>query len=378
MKVVQVCAVDFTAYHLLAPLLRGCRDAGWTAVFACADGPLAARLREEGFTHLAVRIPRSVSPLQLARATLELAAQLRRETPDIVHTHTPFGGVVGRAAARLTGGARVVHTFHGLPFLGDEPRGLVERAFHVVEQCLARGTDLFFSQAAGDRPRAVRLGIARARDTVVIGNGVDIRRFRPDPDRRARARAHLGIGAGDVVVISVARLVREKGVIELADAALRIADPRLHVLLVGSALTSDRSDVSGQLDAHPVTPTLGRRWRRLGYQADVAELLQAADIFVLATYREGLPRSVIEAMATGLPVVASDIPACRELVSDDVGILFPVSDVSALTAALKTLIDDPERREAMGRAARDRAVAAHDERLIVARQVELLTQLARR
>lgn len=377
MKVVQVCAVDFTAYHLLAPLLRGCRDAGWTALFACADGPLAARLREEGFAHLPVHIPRSISPFQLARATLELADHLRRERPDIVHTHTPVGGIVGRAAARLTGGVRVAHTFHGLPFLEDEPHGVAERAFLVVERFLARGTDLFFSQAAGDCPRALKLGIARASDTVVIGNGVDTHRFRPDGEIRARLRARLGIRPGDVVVISVARLVREKGMLELADAALRIANPRVHVFLVGSALSSDRSDVSVQLDVHPVTASFGPRWRRLGYQTDVAELLQASDIFVLATYREGLPRSVIEAMAVGLPVVASDIPACRELVSDEVGLLFPVRDVSALTAALESLIDDPPRREAMGRAARARAVATHDERLIVARQVELLAQLAR-
>jgi glycosyltransferase involved in cell wall biosynthesis len=377
MRVLQVCAVDFTAYHLLGPLLRACRDAGWTAEFACSDGPLAAKLRAEGFVHRRIPITRSASPLRLLLAMLRLAASLRRDRPDVVHTHTPVGGLVGRGAAVLAGGIRIAHTFHGLPLVGDEPSGVVERAFLVAERALAHGTRLFLSQAQGDAPRAVRLGIARAEDLVVIGNGVNVDRFAPDHAARQLARARLGLPDDAVVAVCVARLVREKGVLDLADAAVRVAHPALHVLLVGAALASDRTDVSPELDGHAAVRSLGSRWRRLGYRPDVEELLRAADIFVLPSYREGLPRSVIEAMASGLPVIASDIPACRELVDDATGILFPRGNVDALAGALDVLIADPGRRRAMGATARERALARHDERAIVARQVVLLSDLAR-
>src|SRR5258708_26125967 len=114
----QICAVDFTAYRLLGPLLRASRDDGWTVEFACADGPFAARLRDEGFAHRRIPMTRSTSPRRQAIATIALARSLREDPPDLIHTHTPAGGLVGRAAAALVFGGPVRHTFHGLPFPG--------------------------------------------------------------------------------------------------------------------------------------------------------------------------------------------------------------------------------------------------------------------
>jgi glycosyltransferase involved in cell wall biosynthesis len=375
-RLVQVCAADFTAYHLLGPLIRAARDTGWDVQFACSDGPLAAKLRDEGFRHRRVAITRSASPLRLAAAALRLAASFRADRPDIVHTHTPIGGIVGRAAAALAGGVRVVHTFHGLPLLHDEPRGWFERAFLLIERLLARRTDLFFSQARGDVARAVRFGIARAADTVVIGNGVDVTRFAPDPSIRRAERAGLGIAEDDVVVLSVSRLVREKGLLDLAEAGLRLSHIPVRFLVAGAALPSDRTDVTRQLAEHPVAAALGERWRLLGYRADVDALLRAADIFVLPSYREGLPRSVIEAMASGLPVIATRIPACAELVDDGAtGLLVPTADPVALAHAIAELAADRGRRDEMGSRARARALNKHDERAIVARQLELIEKL---
>lgn len=376
-RIVQVCAVDFTAYHLLRPLLHACRDAGWVTEFACADGPLARRLRDEGFAHRAIPMTRSASP-QLAAATAALAVSLTRDRPDLVHTHTPAGGIAGRAAAAVARVPGIVHTFHGLPFLGTRPRG-IERAFLGVERLLARQTDLFFSQAEGDGARAAELGIARIADTVVIGNGVDLKRFAPDAVGRSRVRAALGLAEDDVAMVYVGRLVREKGLIELAEAALSLRDlPRVHVLIAGASLSSDRTDVTAELDRHAVVRSLGARWCRLGYRDDVYALLKAADMFVLPSYREGLPRSVIEAMATGLPVVATDIPACRELIEEGAsGVLVPPRDAPALAAALRSLAADAATRARWGAYGRELAEERHDERAVVARQIEHLARVAR-
>lgn len=379
MRILQVCAVDFTAFHLLRPLMLGLRQATWTVEFACADGPGAASLREEGFRHRPVPMSRAASPLAQLRAAIVLAASLRSDPPDVIHTHTPAGGLAGRGAAILAGHRAIAHTFHGLPLLPGR-LGPQERAFLVAERAVARRTSLFFSQAAGDVERAIALGIARRDAITVIGNGVDTTRFAPDPADRPLIRAELNIPPEALVVLMVSRTVHQKGVIDLADAALRLAgDPRLHIVLAGSALPSDRDDATRALDDHPVVRALGERWHRLGYREDVDRLLHAADLFALPSHREGLPRSVIEALSSGVPVIVSDIPACRELVSHGVeGLVTPVADADALATSIARMLTDAVGRTEMGRRARQAALERHDERAIVARQAELLERLVQR
>lgn len=374
MRMLQVCAVDFTAYHLLGPLLRAARVAGWDVEFACADGPFATQLREEGFTFRRIPMARSASP-RLAAAAVSLAWTLRERPVDLIHTHTPAGGIVGRLAA-LGWHGPVVHTFHGLPFEG-RPNGLVEHGFVIAERLLARRTTFFFSQAAGDVPRAAALGICRPADVLVIGNGVDLARFRPDPDARRLLRSELGIPERAVVCVTVSRLVREKGLLELAAAATRLMDRTdLYFVIVGDALPSDRTSVTHELARHEVVDRLGARWRLLGHRPDVARLLKMADVFVLPTYREGLPRSIVEAMATGLPVVATDIPACRELVrAGKTGILVPPRDAAALARAIASLAADAATRATMATEARAVAVAEHDERRVLDLQLNVFRRL---
>jgi glycosyltransferase involved in cell wall biosynthesis len=254
-----------------------------------------------------------------------------------------------------------------------------ERLFLLTERALARRTTYFFTQAQHDGPRAVALGIARSADMLVIGNGVDVQRFSPGPAARERTRRDLGVADDAIVVVAVARLVREKGLLDLADAALRAPDRRLHYAIVGDALPSDRTGIAAELDSHPVVRALGPRWHRLGHRTDVEEVLRAADVFVLPSYREGLPRSIIEAMSTGIPVVASDIPACRELVREgETGLLVPLADPVRLADAISQLATDPEARRLMGERARAVTLAEHDERRIVAQQLDVYRRLLTR
>ena len=350
-----------------------------TVEFACAKGPWTAALEAEGFRYRPMPISRARSVGAQVRASLAFARSVHADRPDLIHTHTPIGGLVGRLGSLAVPDVPVAHTFHGLP-LREDARSLTERAFLTAERMLARRTAFFFSQASGDASQAVRLGVARTEDLLVIGNGIDLERFAPDSAERATVRAELGLSADDVLVTTVGRLVREKGHLDIADAALACADlGSMHVAIVGEALPSDRDPVTGALDAHPVVARLGPRWHRLGYRADVQRVLRASDVFVLASYREGLPRTVIEAMATGLPVIASNIPACRELVEPGVvGLLVPPGRPTDLAAAIRRLVTGAASRRAMGERARQTAVTRHDERDVVARQIPVLERLARR
>jgi glycosyltransferase involved in cell wall biosynthesis len=148
----------------------------------------------------------------------------------------------------------------------------------------------------------------------------------------------------------------------------------VHLWVAGDRLASDHADaIDGALAEVEADPSLRARVHLLGQRDDIADLLRAADIFTLPSHREGMPRSIIEAMMTGLPVVATDIRGCREEVLDgETGLLIPVGDPAALRDALARLAGDPALRHSMGAAGRDRALALYDETRVIARQLELL------
>jgi glycosyltransferase involved in cell wall biosynthesis len=169
----------------------------------------------------------------------------------------------------------------------------------------------------------------------------------------------------------VGRLVAEKGYPELLAA---IADVDADLWVVGDRLDSDHAgSIDAAIRAVASDPVRAARVRFLGYRADVPALMRAADMFVLPSHREGMPRSIIEAMLTGLPVVATDIRGSREeVVPEETGLLVPVNDPAALAAALSRLARDPALRARMGAAGLDRARDLYDERKVVARQLALM------
>jgi len=170
-----------------------------------------------------------------------------------------------------------------------------------------------------------------------------------------------------VVVTAVSRLVRHKGYPELLTA---MRDVPAELWVVGERLNSDHGE---DMEPYFAASGLGPRARRLGYRADVADVLAASDIFVLPSHFEGLPMSVIEAMLCGLPVVATNIRGPREQVVDgETGLLVPPATTAPLAEALRHLAADPAMRARMGAAGRDRAVALYDETAVVGRTLDVL------
>ncbi len=373
MKILQVCAVDFTLYHFLVPLVRGMANAGHEVVAACGDGPLAARVRAEGIRVEAVTFARSLFGLRRHwRAYKSLLGLLRRERFDMVHVHTPVAALIGRLAARRARVSRIVYTAHGFYFHEHMPawkRGL----FVALEWVGGRFTDVLFTQAEEDAATARRLNLCRGRVIEAIGNGVDTNRFRPleNVAERVAVRANFSTATDAVVIAVVGRLVAEKGYRELFEA-MRQVDAILWV--IGERLGTDHAqDIGVEIDAARDDPVLATRIRMLGQRTDVETILQGADIFVLPSHREGMPRSIIEAMMTGLPVVATDIRGSREEVVDgETGLLVPVRDAAALAKALNQLVADADRRQGMGAAGRARAHDLYDENKVIARQLRLL------
>jgi glycosyltransferase involved in cell wall biosynthesis len=196
----------------------------------------------------------------------------------------------------------------------------------------------------------------------LLGNGVDLARFDPagvDGATRATVRDEMGAGDGDVVCGVVGRLVWEKGYREVleAAAALRERAPNVRVVIVGPE-DPDKADGVRPSDLRGVT------W--LGHRDDMAAVYGAMDVYVLASYREGFPRSAMEAAAMGLPVIATDIRGCRQVVDDGVtGRLVPPRDAAALTEAVATVAGDAALRERMGAAARVKATREFDQQRVI-------------
>jgi len=365
MKVLEVVNVDFSLRHFLWPLMRGLRARGHEVIGACAEGPLLDAVRADGFDVRAVPMARSLNPIAQLRAFRALRALIREVKPDLVHGHMPISGFLARLAARMEGVPRVAYTCHG--FLFNQTGPAWKRGVSVAMEWIGgRMTDVFMAVNGAEAEDARRLGIHR--NPVAIGNGRDPAVFHPDPEARARIRAALGTPQDAVVITIVSRLVRAKGHPELLEAMKDVPGAMLWV--VGERLPTDHD---ADLEPYFRAADLGERLVRLGYRSDIPAVLAATDIFVLPSHFEAMPMSVIEAMMTGLPVVATDTRGPREqVVAEETGLLVPPMQVAPLAAALRRLAADPALRARMGEAGRRRALARFDEAAVLARTLDLL------
>jgi glycosyltransferase involved in cell wall biosynthesis len=369
-----------TVRVLLMPQLRALREAGYAVTAISAPGEFAAEIEAEGIVFLPwVNATRAWDPWSDLRAFAELGAILRRGGFDLVHTHNAKPGVMGRIAARMVGVPCVVNTIHGFDAtLDDPPRRRV--AFMGLEWMAAQFSDMELFQGRSDLLRAKRLAMKASSKTRFLGNGTDLARFRPDgvdQEQRKAFRRDLRIPGEAPVVGMVGRLVAEKGYRELFMAApdVRTFVPEARFIVIG-----ERDEVK----ADGITEVEMKQAESdgvsfLGWRADMPELFAAMDVFTLPSWREGVPRSAIEAAATGLPMVLSDIPGCRQVCRPGIdGFLVPARDPVALASALRTLLADEDLRTRMGGAARGHAEAHFDERDVVRRVLEVYDGVLRR
>ena len=315
------------------------------------EGSLVPSALDQGVEpQLVPSLRREVNPLLDSIALAKLVGMFRRGGFDLVHTHSSKAGVLGRLAARLAGVPVVVHTVHGWGF-NDRQRPLVNRSFTALERWCARFTDALVTVTPRDTDVGLSRGIGEPALYTTIRSGIDLARFGSPQRSREEMRAELGLAGHHRVAVSVMRLVPQKAPLDLIDGAGRLlADlPDARILIVGDgplrALVEDRCRALG----------LGNRIVFTGLRSDVPELLAAADVLVLASLWEGLPRVIPQAMAAGLPVVATAVAGNAEAVADGVtGVLVPPRDPAALASALSVLLADPARSRAMGAAARAR------------------------
>lgn len=365
--VLHVAAVEYTATKLLVPQLCDLRARGFDARLACApDGPEFDRSLAP-FQPISLSFPRSPRPASMAAACARLVRILRDLQPDLLHLHAPAAALPTRMMPRwlIPRRTRVLYTVHGFAHVWDG-RGWRDRALERVERMLAPHTDMLLFQSTEDLDQTRSHGYRT--QLRYLGNGVEDQWF-AIPSRQAPSRPFR--------LLFVGRLIKEKGLLDLFDAL--VAVPDVHLTVAGAELPTDRDGVEEVLRERASGTALSGRVTFVGMvdKAQMQSLVAGSDALVLPSYREGVPRSLIEGFAAGRPAVATAVRGCRELVEDGVtGFLVPPGRPDRLAQALRAMSDLPDRRyREMSAAARALAEARYRESLVFGRLVDAYAEL---
>ncbi len=305
------------------------------------SGSLVAELRDAGVPVLDLALRSLFDP----RPTMRLVSFLRRARVHLLHTHNRYGHLIGRPAAAIAG-CPIVSTDHWIHDTETGWRSAVRGQLDMLGARAFRGHTVMVSHA--QRRVHERLGRLPTTCVETIPNGVDTRAFRPDPAAGARLRAALGLSHAAPVFVNVAMLRPGKGHADLLAALAVVLQraPAARLLVVGDGV--ERAPLEARANALGV----GGAVRFLGVRSDVTAVLAAADVYVHPSLFEALPTSILEAMAVGLPVVATNVGGVPELVADGrTGLLVPPASAHALAGAMLTLLD-PALRTAFGAAGR--------------------------
>jgi len=314
----------------------------------------------EGIPVHAVDMPRRITPLKDLVALCKLYLLFRRLKPDIVHAHTPKGGVLGVLAARLAQVPVVIYGMRGLPFV--TAMGIKRKLLCWSEKISCLFAHRVIAVSFSIREKALASGFCEETKIHVLGsgsgNGVDaVSHFNPDkypPHKRAAIKRNLQIPPESLLLGYVGRIVRDKGIVELEATwqVLRQHFTNLYLILVG--LLEPQDPVPEPVIARLKSDS---RIRFTGWVEDPTPLYAVMDILVLPTYREGFPNTLLEAGAMEVPVVATRVDGCVEAVVDGVtGLLIPPRDSQALAASCSRLLKDSILRQQMGQSGRQRVL----------------------
>lgn len=336
-----------------------------------SEGSLIETVRERGIPLIIEpSLVREVNPLQDLRALFRLIRLMRQGRYTIVHTHSSKAGIVGRWAAKLAGVPIIVHTVHGWGH-HERQHPLIRAYYILLEKLTLPITDKLIVVSPLNTEKGLADGIGRPEHYAVIRSGIELERFGHPQVDRATTRAAWNIPLDAPVVGTVTRLSAQKAPLDFVRAAAQVAAavPNVYFLVVG--------DGPLRAEVEKVARDLGIRERLVltGLRRDVPEQLAAMDIFALSSLWEGLPRVLPQAMASGLPVVATATDGSIEAVTDgENGFLVPPGQPAILAESLIRLLRDPALARQMGEAGRQR-VAEFDVRTMVAQIDQLYQEL---
>jgi len=363
MKVAFLSHLDMNLYLFRLSWMKKLREMGFEVFALVPEGEYTGRLREEGFRVINYRIDRrSLNPLKEFRTIGELYHVFRKQNFDILHTFTYKPNLYGTIAGRRAGVPIIINTITGLGHVfttgGASDKRLKKWIYTAFYRYSLNKADYIIFQNMDDLKLLSNYVSNEVKLRLMRGSGVDTVYFSPnsvDGEKVAKLRKELGLTGQEKVVTMIARMYWGKGIKEYVEAANKILGERddVYFLVVGWRDEGNPDTIPEDF----IKKHEAKKLRFLGKREEIREILYLTDVYVLPSYREGLSRTILEAMSMQKPVVTTDAPGCKDVVKDGVnGFLVPVGDSWALKKAISNLIDDADLRRKMGEAGRRRAV----------------------
>jgi len=335
-----------------------------------------ARAIEGVKTFFISELIREINPLIDIRALFKIKSILqgikKGDTPIIVHTHSSKAGILGRWGARLARADAIIHTIHGFGFHDYQPLPIKGFLF-FLEKVTARITDMFIAVSKANIKKGVDNGIFTKQKTSLIRSGIEVEAFTRVKVKRAEKKKSLGVEPDLPLVTMIGCLKPQKAPLDYLEVAHQVLQEReAHFILVGDGALREK------VEKKAVQLGLGERFKLLGWRRDIPEILAATDIFCLTSLWEGLPRVLPQAMAMGIPIVATDVDGTPEAVIHNVnGFITKPRDTKAMAERIIYLLDHPQEAKMMGKQGK-KMVSEFDIRRMVREQEDLYLQLLRK
>ncbi len=365
-KLLRITTVPISLNILLKGQLQYMQSQGFEVITASAAGPEVKEIEErEGVKHFPITFTRTISPFQDLVALRQLVRLMRKEKPDIVHTHTPKAGLLGMMAAKIAGIKIRLHTVAGMPLM--EAQGTTAKILRFTEK-------LTYASATKVYPNSFRLKEymdknfpAFTTKFSIIGegssNGINTTYFSRqniENTGSSQAKEALNLPEGAFIYVFVGRLVEDKGIHELIEAFLGL--PEQAVLILVGPFEDEREPVNEGVKQEILQ---NPRIKHVGFQKDIRPFLAMADVFVFPSYREGFPNVVLQAAAMELPCIVSDINGCNEIIQEGFnGYLVPTKQAEPLKNAMLTLFNDQAKRKMMANNSRPNILEKYDQEYV--------------
>lgn len=347
-KLIRITTVPISLKYLIKGQMRFMKENGFDVKMMSADGEEREGIvKNEDCEHVILPLTRMITPIQDLRAVIKLYKFLRKEKPQIVHTHTPKAGVVGMFAAYLARVPNRLHTVAGLPLL--EAKGFKRTVLNFVEKLTYRYATRIYPNSYGLKELILKNKFTEVNKLKVIANGssngIDTAYFDPKLftfDDWKGLKDDLGVKETDFVFIFVGRIVGDKGINELIQAFDQTSTENKNVklLLVGHF----EDDLDPLLEKTKEIININKQIISVGFQNDVRPYFAIADVLVFPSYREGFPNVVMQAGAMELPSIVSNINGCNEIIEEgENGWIIPVKDENAIFKVMLNCFNNTEQ-----------------------------------
>ncbi|MFH4875577.1 glycosyltransferase family 4 protein [Staphylococcus cohnii] len=382
MKIVQIAAIESTHIKLLKALNEESIKKGAEVHCVCTSGNKKKELQKQGVIVHDIKIDRKISLLGNIKSIYRMLKLFKKLKPDIVHTHTPVASVLGRIAAKLAKVPNIIYTAHGFYFHDGMSKKTYFIYFHIEKIIGKICTDYIFTQSREDYLTAKKNNFLRKKkqnNYFHISNGIDLNNefnINNISEKKIKdIKLKHNIKKGDIIVTFIGRLVKEKGILDLLEAYSKLESKNVKFIIIGSLSDSERDK-----DTIKIIEKYKKNTDVIftGQISNINEYLTLSDIYCLPSYREGMPRSIIEAMAMKNAIIATKIRGSREeVVENETGYLIPLKSSKYIASKIDNLVENVEILNSFKEAGYSRALQIYNEEEVIKTQWKVFRKLVK-